>query len=626
AGVAGRLSQIRRVFEPGFEKHIWFDAEVRDAGGKLAGVRSLPVRALSGRIVLKEGVLYYKGFEGKYGLSRLEGLEGIHKGVLSSKGVITLSAKGELDLSELHEQVKAGVFLGDVSRRVVEIVSNLREISGKGRFDVSLRRESKLPHQINGRVFLEDVALYGYDHSVKQMKGEISFSPKEISAKKITALLEGSPVRVQGILSEYLSEKGSFDLRVESPGAKAGVVARFFFDSASLQDPGTIRGGIRYQGSLSSSENREFSGSLDLDGVQLPLEALLQPLRQVSGKVTFDEGKIDFKRVEAHLGETAFNLDGRWRYSKRPQLTFTFDSQDLDLGYLFSQITPETSEWYRNLEAIGKVRIDKGKYEGFEFSDLKTDLSLDRRVWSLINISARSKGGTVNGIASFDDSREVFRFSAEPKVRAVPVHEFLGWFNVGTREITGDVYITGKLGSRGSTAADTKRNLTGKFHLEIKDGIAKRLPVLVKILNVMDLTRWFSLELPDLNQEGIRFRSITADVEVEKGIYSSKNLIIDSDDIGITMAGKFDGPEEVLDAVVALRPFPRLDSVVSYIPLIGPGIAGIKNSILVSSFSVKGPVTDPSISYAPLSTLGESARSFLELPEKLFTIPGTGKK
>ena len=129
----------------------------------------------------------------------------------------------------------------------------------------------------------------------------------------------------------------------KTPGAKAGVVARFFFDSASLQDPGTIRGGIRYQGSLGSSENREFSGSLELEGVQIPVEAFLQPLRQVTGKVTFDEEKIDFKRVEAHLGETAFNLDGRWRYSKRPQLNFTFDSQDLDLGYLFSQITPETS-------------------------------------------------------------------------------------------------------------------------------------------------------------------------------------------------------------------------------------------------------------------------------------------
>jgi uncharacterized protein YhdP len=142
----------------------------------------------------------------------------------------------------------------------------------------------------------------------------------------------------------------------------------------------------------------------------------------------------------------------------------------------------------------------------------------------------------------------------------------------------------------------------------------------------MDLTRWFSLQLPDLNQKGIRFRSITADLKVDKGIYSTQNFLVDSDDISITGAGTFDGPNEVIDAVVALRPFPRVDSAVSYIPLIGPGIAGIKDSIMVASFSVKGPVDSATITPAPLSTLSEFFFSALKIPQKIITIPGTGKQ
>jgi uncharacterized protein YhdP len=197
---------------------------------------------------------------------------------------------------------------------------------------------------------------------------------------------------------------------------------------------------------------------------------------------------------------------------------------------------------------------------------------------------------------------------------------------MGTREITGRIHLTGKLESRGATGAERKRNLTGNFQLEIKDGLARRLELLVRILNVMDLTRWFSFHLPDLTQKGIRFRSVTGDFNVKKGIYSTENLVVDSDDISITGTGQVDGPNETLDAIIALRPFPRLGSVVSAIPLIGPGIAGIKDSVLVASFRVQGPVDDATITPAPLSTLSEFFFSTLKIPQKLIPIPGTGKK
>ena len=148
----------------------------------------------------------------------------------------------------------------------------------------------------------------------------------------------------------------------------------------------------------------------------------------------------------------------------------------------------------------------------------------------------------------------------------------------------------------------------------------------MRILNLMDLTRWFSLQVPDLTQKGIRFRSVTGDFKVKNGIYVTENLVVDSDDISITGAGQVDGPNEKIDAIIALRPFPRLGSVVSFIPLIGPGIAGIKDSVMVASFHVQGPVDDATITPAPLSTLSEFFFGALKIPQKLITIPGTGKK
>ena len=75
---------------------------------------------------------------------------------------------------------------------------------------------------------------------------------------------------------------------------------------------------------------------------------------------------------------------------------------------------------------------------------------------------------------------------------------------------------------------------------------------------------------------------------------------------------------------MAVRPFPRVDSAVSYIPLIGPGLAGIKNSLLVASFKVEGSIDDPTITPAPLSTLSEFFYGALAIPKSL--IPFKGQK
>ena len=58
--------------------------------------------------------------------------------------------------------------------------------------------------------------------------------------------------------------------------------------------------------------------------------------------------------------------------------------------------------------------------------------------------------------------------------------------------------------------------------------------------NVLDLSRWFTLKLPDLSKEGIRFRSISGDFAVRAGVFSTQNLIVDSDDLRMTGGGKID--------------------------------------------------------------------------------------
>jgi len=296
-----------------------------------------------------------------------------------------------------------------------------------------------------------------------------------------------------------------------------------------------------------------------------------------------------------------------------------------DLVEDISQIDPESSEFYATLVAEGKISLDKGRIKNFEFADLRTTASIDHRVWRLTNLAARSAGGTIQGVTTIFDRPETLGVATEPKVQGVPVQSFLKWFDITNTEMTGKVTLTGKLETVGKDDVERKRNLNGVFKMRIENGTINRMRILVQILNLLDLSRWFTLQLPDLTKEGIRFRSIAGDFKVIQGVYSTENLIVDSNDLRMTGAGKIDVPKDELDFVLAVRPFAGLDTALSYIPLLGRSVAAIKNSFLVASFNIQGPIDNPTITPAPLSTLAEWFWGVLGIPKNLIGL-GEGEK
>jgi uncharacterized protein YhdP len=322
----------------------------------------------------------------------------------------------------------------------------------------------------------------------------------------------------------------------------------------------------------------------------------------------------------------AVSANGRWRYRQQPQLLFDFAAPNLDITYLISQIDPELSDFYATLVADGKIRLSQGRIKNFEFSDLSTSAAIDHRVWRLTNLRARSAGGEIQGVTTIFDKPDTLAVVADPKIDGVPIQSFLNWFNLNTTEMSGKVTLNGKLETVGKNDTERKRNLNGAFNLRIEDGTINRMRILVQLLNLLDLSRWFTFQMPDLTKQGIRFRAITADFKVSNGIYFTDNLIVDSSDLRMTGAGKIDVPKDELDFVVAVRPFAGIDTVMSYIPLLGRGIAAIKNSLLVASFNITGHIDEPTITPAPLGTLSEWFWGVLGIPKNIIGFGESEKK
>jgi uncharacterized protein YhdP len=303
---------------------------------------------------------------------------------------------------------------------------------------------------------------------------------------------------------------------------------------------------------------------------------------------------------------------------------FNAASPDLDIHYILPRHVVPDEEWYDRLQVRGKLALDAAKYDNFSVSDLRTDVVLQKRTWRLERFSARADGGTVEGSAAYTDRTEAGGFVVEPNIKGVPLQTIFAWFGVESSEVTGKAQVAGKLEFDGRTTEERRRNVNGALRVRIEDGMMRRFQAAVRILSFLDLSRWFTLKLPNINQEGIRYRTMSADVKIARGVYSTKNFFLDGDDLRITGAGDLDGIKGELDVVVAVRPFPRLDQAANYIPVLGTGLAAIKNSFLVASFHVHGPMKDPTVTPAPFSTLTEFFYGALAIPKGLIGLPSTG--
>jgi uncharacterized protein involved in outer membrane biogenesis len=619
AGVDATLNQLRGPPVTA-ARHISMQAVLRDVAGTPNMDGALPLRGVSGNMTMANGVLAFANFRGAYGDSRFEDLAGRYDIAGTMPGQLDLEARGEINLAELKEQA----IVWPSAYETAALLSAVQEVSGQGKISIALARVPNAPLQFDGKVHLNGTRLRYGDFIIGDLHGELAFTPKEIKGEQLEAQLSGSPIHIRLALKDYLAEEGTFDLAIGSTGVKAELLSSLLPGGGARAD-GTVRGSVRYFGALRDKPRRKFTGDLDLFNVQLLVRPLLQPLRELSGKIKIDEAGIDFQNLSAYLVGVPATASGRWRYAGTPHLRFDFAAPNLDISYLISQIDPESSEFYANLVADGKISLSKGRIKNFDFNDLTTHATIDHRVWRLTDVAAKSAGGTIQGMTTIFDRPETLRVVSEPKVQDVPVQSFLKWFDITNTEMTGRVTLGGKLETSGRNDLERKQNLNGAFNMKIEDGTINRMRIVVQILNLLDLSRWFSFQFPDLTKEGIRFRAITGDFKVVKGVYSTENLVVDSNDLRMTGAGRIDVPKNELEFVVAVRPFAGIDTALSYIPLLGRGVAAIKNSILVASFNIQGPIDNPTITPAPLDTLAGWFWGVLGIPKNMIGV-GEGEK
>ena len=136
-------------------------------------------------------------------------------------------------------------------------------------------------------------------------------------------------------------------------------------------------------------------------------------------------------------------------------------------------------------------------------------------------------------------------------------------------------------------------------HIGVEDYRFVRVPLLAKLLAVTSITG-----IPQLvTGEGIAFKELSLQLvktanhlEVVEGRASGLAL-------GLTAQGTIDGPGDVADLTGTIVPVYQVNRLFEAIPLIGDIVTGGGGGLFAFTYSVKGPLDNPSITVNPLSVL-----------------------
>jgi hypothetical protein len=356
------------------------------------------------------------------------------------------------------------------------------------------------------------------------------------------------------------------------------------------------------------------NGLMNAHGVEGPIQDLYLRAHLV-------RNVAEIKRLSFRLLDSDVNLEGTIRnWAVKPVITTKIESNQMDLDLLIpkGERSP-IREFLETLAATSKVQatvsVARGHYKHIKFGSLSARITIQDGVVDLDRVSGRSPNGEVAGRVVVQLPRKQ-PADAEISLRAtgLPVEDVLKLFGPKAGVATGEARMTGTIRGHGRNPHGLYPTLNGKVDLLIENGriLKSEERAIWKIISILNLPAVLQGKV-DLEKEGLPYNKITATLLVQKGLFETENLIIDSPIVKITAAGSYDSPTDQVDMVWAVSPFGSYSQFLKTIPLFGRLFAGDRKGIATALFSVKGSIEDPDVTYLPMKSFATGVTGLAQL-------------
>jgi hypothetical protein len=180
--------------------------------------------------------------------------------------------------------------------------------------------------------------------------------------------------------------------------------------------------------------------------------------------------------------------------------------------------------------------------------------------------------------------------------------------------ITGTYSLNARLAGAGKRE-QLARTLAGEFDFVARDGKFVRSEGVDATFDYLNRTGDFNVAFPDLNNEPMPYRLISAKGRVAEQSIFAEELLIEATPYAITAQGKADIERRSIEAKGLVTVLLPADKIIKNIPLVGSIVSG---SIVGIPVKVTGTFEQPEVSYLSPSALGAE---IVNIPLRILRLP-----
>lgn len=375
------------------------------------------------------------------------------------------------------------------------------------------------------------------------------------------------------------------------------------------------------------------------DGV-MTVKGLETPLTKLFLRIKLAGHTAEIKRLEFQLKESQARVVGtiqNWETQPFAKLNITSPKFDIDLLIPKGERSPlrifleDTAE---KSGVFGKIHFEQAWYKSLEFEDLTGRIRIQDGMIRMYQITGKTEQGKLGGHLEVHLPRgRPATVKTNLDFSDIPVEKF--WRSFINKKgyekhlLTGNLSVRGTIEGHGRDARGVLPTIKGKTEIVLEDGRIQQGVVIPKILALMNLPTVLQGKV-DLRKDGYPYDKQSATINIEQGVMTSTNIVMDGPILKMTAAGNYDFMKDELNLVTAVSPFGSYSDLLKKIPLFRLLLDGEREAIDTALFEVKGPVRDPKVQYLPvqsfkagLTGLAKLAfnvlRNTVTLPAKLLT-------
>lgn len=452
--------------------------------------------------------------------------------------------------------------------------------------------------------------------------GNIVVQPDVIKLARVSARATGGTVDFDGELRVNDAGVQTRGLRIDMHQMPIERWLEGLVDPGDFSAQGNVGGEIVVTG----DRQRGFlaNGKLTLLNGRVQFGFLRSPLLVHPAILTIRDRTLTVWMPAAQLENSPIDFNISVQDVSHPSIRIDAKAQKLDIEVMkFVQLPwmPPSPTHPPKIPISGHVDAREANLETFAMTNAKTDFKYRNGDWSVDNLTASSYGGhlAINIVGrQKDDWIRMFGKALNFNVASL----FLLNRKITRAPMSGHLDLTGDLWA--DTGSSFFATMAGTAILKMRDGNLDKFPLLSRLLELIDLRSWITAKIPDPRVSGIHFRTVTADFKGSEGVFSTDDLLLDGPAIDIVASGNVDLDKSTLDMKIGMIPFNSVNWLLSNIPLVGKNVAGSTKSIIAVFFNARGPISNPRVTPAPITSVAELFKKTLGLPINLIK-PGTIK-